>query len=194
MQLSGTSFAAAVVSGAAAALLAAHPDWTPDQVKGALMLTVRPMPSAVPGSAGVGAVNAGKAVKVSNPPNPNAALNEFLVRDPNAAGGVVFDASAWTSAAKANEAWDASAWTSSAWTSSAWTSSAWTSSAWTSSAWTSSAWTSSAWTSSAWTSSAWTSSAWTSTIWEDRTDPGAKQNDGYWITDPKELEEAEDDE
>ena len=41
MQLSGTSFAAPVVSGAAAYLLALHPDWTPDQVKGALMLAAQ---------------------------------------------------------------------------------------------------------------------------------------------------------
>ena len=41
MWMSGTSFAAPIVSGAAAQLLARHPDWTPDQVKGALMLTAR---------------------------------------------------------------------------------------------------------------------------------------------------------
>jgi subtilisin family serine protease len=41
MWMSGTSFAAPLVSGAAAQLLARHPDWTPDQVKGALMLTAR---------------------------------------------------------------------------------------------------------------------------------------------------------
>src|SRR5205823_6726424 len=39
MQFSGTSFAAPVVSGIAAELIALHPDWTPDQVKGALMLS-----------------------------------------------------------------------------------------------------------------------------------------------------------
>ena len=41
--MSGTSFAAPVVAGAAAQLLARHPNWTPDQVKGALMLTARPL-------------------------------------------------------------------------------------------------------------------------------------------------------
>ena len=35
MWMSGTSFAAPMVAGAAAYLLAKYPSWTPDQVKGA---------------------------------------------------------------------------------------------------------------------------------------------------------------
>src|SRR5207244_5014785 len=61
IQLSGTSFAAPVVAGVAAQLLARHPDWTPDQVKGALMMSAKPVPQARPGAVGVGQVNAGKA-------------------------------------------------------------------------------------------------------------------------------------
>src|SRR5207248_9801331 len=57
MQLSGTSFAAPVVSGAAAEILAAHPTWTPDDVKGALMLTAQPAPAAAARSVGVGELN-----------------------------------------------------------------------------------------------------------------------------------------
>jgi len=41
LQIGGTSMAAAVASGAAALVLEAHPDWTPDQVKGALAGTAR---------------------------------------------------------------------------------------------------------------------------------------------------------
>ena len=41
--MSGTSFSTAIVSGVAADILAMNPRWTPDQVKGALMRTARPL-------------------------------------------------------------------------------------------------------------------------------------------------------
>jgi subtilisin family serine protease len=141
MQLSGTSFAAPVIAGAAADILAAHPSWTPDQVKGALMLEPRATPSAAPFSTGVGEVNAAEAAEVDSPPNPNAALNHFLVPDPEGGPLPVFDAAAWADAAKANPAWDDAAWTGAAWTDPAWTSAAWTSAAWTDAAWTDAGWT-----------------------------------------------------
>src|SRR5579864_4365677 len=61
MQLSGTSFSAPMVSGAAAMILAKNPSWTPDQVKAALMLTATPEPAAPSGSLGVGGLNIAKA-------------------------------------------------------------------------------------------------------------------------------------
>jgi subtilisin family serine protease len=54
-RVGGSSMAAAVVSGIAADLIANHPTWTPDQVKGALMNTARTL------SGGVKEVTADKA-------------------------------------------------------------------------------------------------------------------------------------
>lgn len=42
-QVSGTSLAAPMVAGVAADILAAHPDWTPDMVKGAIVNTALPL-------------------------------------------------------------------------------------------------------------------------------------------------------
>jgi serine protease AprX len=45
-RVSGTSMSAAVVSGVAALMLEEHPGWTPNQVKGAMMATLRDVPGA----------------------------------------------------------------------------------------------------------------------------------------------------
>ncbi len=65
----GTSMATAVASGAAALLLEAHPNWTPAQVKGALVSTL----DDVPGAGGAidvnAALDANATSTVSLPPN-----------------------------------------------------------------------------------------------------------------------------
>ena len=145
MQLSGTSLAAPVVAGSAANLLAAHPGWSPDQVKGALMLSAEALPSAPLRSVGVGAVNVARAAAVVDPPNPNLALGEFLVTDPAGGPTQVFDFDSWTTAVESDAAWGSAAWGSAAWGSAAWGSAAWGSAAWGSAAWGSAAWGSAAW-------------------------------------------------
>jgi serine protease AprX len=141
MWMSGTSFAAPLVTGAAADVVAAHPAWTPDQVKGALMLAAAPGASATL-AYGVGEVRGADAAAVTNPPNPNRALDGFLVSD--GSGDLVFDAARWEDVAASNPSWDAASWESASWESAAWTSASWTSASWTSASWTSASWTSSA--------------------------------------------------
>jgi serine protease AprX len=138
MWMSGTSFAAPVVAGAAAQILARHPDWTPDQVKGALMLTAAYLPNADWQAAGVGEVDAAMAAGLDfAPPNPNENLDTFVSSSPTT-GHPVFNAAAWADAVKSEAAWSSAAWSSAAWSSAAWASAAWASAAWSSAAWASS--------------------------------------------------------
>jgi subtilisin family serine protease len=167
--MSGTSFAAPVVAGAAAQILARHPSWTPDQVKGALMLTARPLPAATPMSAGVGEIDAAAAAAVTNPPNPHENLDDFVSTDPGT-GEPAFDQAAWRDAVEADATWTSATWTSATWTSATWTSATWTSATWTSATWTSASWVSSALTDATWVSATWVSSSdaaatWTSATW-----------------------------
>lgn len=70
MTLSGTSLSAAAVSGAAAQLLALHPTWGPDQVKGALMLSANHIATASIQQAGVGEVDVSRAASLPSAPTP----------------------------------------------------------------------------------------------------------------------------
>jgi hypothetical protein len=137
-----------------------HPTWTPDQVKGALMVTAMPELNVPKGALGVGNADVVKA-RVYNKtgiPNPNAGLDQFLGKA--ADGSAVFNAAAWESAAKSNAAWDSAAWSSAAWSDAAWSSAAWSDAAWSDAAWASAAWGTAAWSDAAWSDAAWSDAAW----------------------------------
>ena len=147
LRMSGTSFSAPIVSGMAAQILARRPSWTPDQVKGALMMSGRRMPDASILQQGRGEVNLVRAVGVSQPANPNAALNQFVVADPS--GGTLFDPAAFYAAVSGDASWDAAAWRDAAWQSAAWQDAAWQDAAWQDAAWQDAAWRDAAWMDSA---------------------------------------------
>jgi serine protease AprX len=138
---SGTSEATAVVSGLAALLLAAHPAWTPDQVKYALTSTALPIAGTPATMQGAGRVQGNAALSANVSAVPSATLlsnaSGTLAASRGLSGSLYItcngtikllndETTSWCAP------WDSTAWTSSAWTSTAWTSSAWTSSAWTS--------------------------------------------------------------
>ena len=140
MQLSGTSFSAPVVAAAAEYVLAMHPSFTPDQVKGALMVAAVAPPAAAPNSLGVGEIKADKAAAVSSPPNPNLVLNKYVVSDPAGGSGRVFDAASWANAAKADASWNTASWASASWSTASWNTASWASASWSTASWATASW------------------------------------------------------
>jgi serine protease AprX len=168
MQISGTSFAAPVVAGTVADMLARHPNLTPDQVKGELMQTARPVPNAAPGAAGVGELSAYYAAHDTALPNPNLVMDSFVGPDPNGGAIPVFNADAWKAAVTANPtSWNASSWADSSWADSSWADSSWADSSWADSSWADSSWADSSWADSSWADSSWADSSWADSSWAD---------------------------
>jgi serine protease AprX len=160
MWMSGTSFAAPIVAGAAAQLLARHPSWTPDQVKGALMLKARYLPLA--GFAGgVGEIDADEATDVLSPPNPNENLNPFVVTNP-VTGERTFDQASWAAAVSTSASWSSASWSSASWSSASWASASWSAASWASASWASASWSSASWASASWASASWSAASWAS--------------------------------
>jgi serine protease AprX len=161
MWMSGTSFSAPVVSGAAALILAKNPSWTPDKVKGALMLTAQ---ATAAGSAlGVGEVNAKAASNVTSPPNPNAALNQFV--GPDGTGGVAFDSASWASTAQADASWASASWASASWASASWNAASWANASWANASWSSASWNAASWAAASWAAASWNAASWAAASW-----------------------------
>ena len=168
MWMSGTSFAAPIVSGAAAQLLAKYPSWTPDQVKGALMLTAKA--TAAETALGVGEVNVKGAYSFDyasqpggTPPNPNAGLNTFV--GPDSSGGLVFDSASWANTATANASWNQASWNSASWANASWASASWNSASWAQASWAQASWASASWNSASWAQASWAAASWSSASW-----------------------------
>jgi serine protease AprX len=155
MTLSGTSLSAPIVAGIAADLLALRPGLTPDQVKGALMHEARALRKVRTLAAGVGEAYAPDAANLLSPPNPNRALDGFLIRDPDG-DGMVFDDVSWLDAAKASASWDAVSWLD-----------GWADVSWSDVSWSDVSWSDVSWADVSWSDVSWSDVSWTDVSWAD---------------------------
>jgi serine protease AprX len=133
---SGTSQAAAVVSGAVGLLLDENPSLTPDQVKALFVTAAQKVPGVSPLSQGAGQIDVDRSVHLTVPAARQlfraASLSAILqanrsqdVRVDPGGTGRSLSASRW-SASK----WSASKWSASKWSASKWSASKWSDNSW----------------------------------------------------------------
>ncbi len=204
---SGTSQAAAVVSGAVAMLLEQRPDLTPDQVKSLLTSTAttllndqaEPRPATQQGH---GMLNLAAALEAPTP-SVAAATQTFPVAagtgsledargtayvgddgdqltDEMTAFGGDFDGAAHAAAQDAGTAWTDQSWSGATWTGGTWSGATWTGATWTGATWTGATWTGATWTGATWTGATWTGATWTGATWTGATWSGATWSGANW--------------
>jgi serine protease AprX len=158
MWMSGTSLAAPVVSGAAAAVLALHPDWTPGQVKGALMRSASALPGITDWAGGVGELDAAAALRLQSAPNADAGLDQFVV--PGTSGGLVFDGSGWEQAVQSATDWSATDWSATDWSATDWSATDWSATDWSATDWSATDWSATDWSATDWSATDWSATDW----------------------------------
>ncbi|MGH8860423.1 MAG: S8 family serine peptidase [Jatrophihabitantaceae bacterium] len=200
---SGTSQAAAVVSGAVALLLQAYPNLTPDQVKYLLTHSATPV-AASPVTAGAGQIDV--AAALSDARNMTGTLSLLTSGLTNATqrwtrstgqgsleaargGSHLVDANGvalsgeidvqglpWTPATWWPAAASLTAWQDGSWNGALWTGAGWASvGGWSSARWSSARWSSARWSSARWSDAAWDSARWSSARWSS-----ARWSDAQW--------------
>ncbi len=192
---SGSSQAAAVVSGVAALLIAARPSLTPDQVKHLLKSTAVPLSVGTPNDQGAGRIRLAAALSADASAAP--------VQTPTASGLGSLEAArgGYNVYASCNgvetliqgeidvqcEKWDPAPWTGSTWRGDAWTGSTWRGATWSGSTWrgldwSAANWDGSTWRDGTWTGSTWRNEAWTGSAWEGSTWRGSTWRGSTWRT------------
>jgi serine protease AprX len=194
---SGTSQAAAVVSGAAALLLQQRPSLTPDQVKALLVDTASPMPKASASSRGAGLLNVAAAslapigaVKQTWPASSGlgsleAARGDDHISDNNVdltgeqdVFGSPWSAAGWSAASSSGSAWSGgvfhgSTWAGGCWCGVSWTPRTWSDVSWQGADWAGTPWLSHSWSAEAWSSHSWSGSGWVSHSWSSHSWSGS---------------------
>jgi serine protease AprX len=193
MKGSGTSQAAAVLSGSIALLLQRYPTLKPDQVKAALIATGHPLKtsSGVQLDAGMKTydLNAtgSKVSDVLSGKIPSrqafatgtgtgsleSARGGYHLVDPETgellSGEVDITGGQWNPQAWAQAALDGRTWSGAQWLGRSWTGSSWSGRTWTGRTWSGSDWAGRTWTGTEWTGGTWSGRTWSGRTWSGRT-------------------------
>ncbi|MFI5285070.1 MAG: S8 family serine peptidase [Candidatus Dormibacteria bacterium] len=193
---SGTSQAAAVVSGAAALLLSQRPNLTPDQVKALLdthahsmygrtslkgsgelnlaAVLTAPAPNVAQGwptSNGTGSLDASRGSRHVLDTNGNALTGEQDIFgnnvDTTALAAAEASASAWNSGIFNGSSWSGSSWSGSSWSGSSWSGSSWSGSSWSGASWSGASWSGASWSGASWSGASWSGASWSGASWSD---------------------------
>jgi serine protease AprX len=158
MWMSGTSLSSPMVAGAADAILALHPDWTPGQVKGALMVSASALPGIPDWAGGVGELDAPQALTLSSAPDADANLEQFVVSDGN--GGLTFDGNGWEQTVQNATNWSATNWSATNWSQTNWSQTNWSQTNWSQTNWSQTNWNATNWDATNWDATNWAATAW----------------------------------
>ena len=195
---SGSSQAAAVVSGAVALLLQSRPSLKPDQVKALLRGSAEAMPGADAAGRGAGELDVFRAFLTATPQATQSwpvstglgSLEQARGTQHVADDGLEltgerhplgdFDASTWAPASAAFSAWSGGTWAGKSWTGDCWCATSWSGKSWTGKSWTGATWTGKSWTGKSWTGATWTGKSWTGETWTGKSWTGSSWTGKSW--------------
>ena len=196
MRGSGTSQAAAVVSGAVALLLQQRPNLTPDQVKAILKRSATYLSSADAVAQGNGGLNLAAASNTSTPllatqlhtpatgvGSLDASRGSARIVDPN---GVVLSGeqdifgAAWDPATWSGNSWSGNSWSGGTWNGNSWSGNSWSGNSWSGNSWSGNSWSGNSWSGNSWSGNSWSGNSWSGNSWSGNSWSGNSWSGNSW--------------
>jgi hypothetical protein len=184
---SGSSQAAAIVSGAVATLLTQRPQLTPDEIKTLLMRSAVRLPNADPVAQGAGLINMHRARETKTETfagsvqtwERSTGLGSLqLARGTVTAEdeGVVLRGEQTIF----GDPWDPTTWAASSWDGTTWSSGTWNGRTWSGNCWCGESWAGRTWSGRTWSGNSWSGRTWSGRTWYGRTWSAGGWSSGGW--------------
>jgi serine protease AprX len=201
---SGTSQAAAVVSGAAALILSQRPGLRPDEVKRLLTYSATPIIGAevsqgqgelnllaamvIPSWAVIGFTQARFTDRGDGSGSLDAArgdnvleMNDVPLTGEQDIFGHSFNSSAMASAEAAGNSWSGTGiWNGNSWSGSTWLGNSWSCIAWSGNSWSGNSWSSVDWSGNSWSGNSWSGNSWSDNDWSGNSWSGNSWSNDNW--------------
>ncbi len=199
---SGTSQAAAVVSGAAALIIDQRPDIAPDQVKQLLVDSARPVGGAAD-CQGAGQIDLG-AIKYAETPDEDDAEQEHeeatglgsldAARGSHNVGingaddlqgeqdifGQDWNAFEWVEAFLTGTSWSSGEWNGTSWSGTSWSGTSWSGTSWSGTSWSGTSWSGTSWSGTSWSNQFWNGTSWSGLSWSGTSWSGSSWSGSSW--------------
>ena len=201
MRGSGTSQAAAAVSGGVALLLQQRPSLTPDQVKAILARSAIHLASASTDAQGNGGLNLVGAANTSTPLGAvqlhtpatgtgslDAARGSARVVDPNGTVlsgeqdifGQAWDPATWSAASLLGNSWSGGTWNGNSWSGNSWSGNSWSGNSWSGNSWSGNSWSGNSWSGNSWSGNSWSGNSWSGNSWSGNSWSGNSWSGNSW--------------
>jgi serine protease AprX len=181
---SGTSQAAAFVSGAAALIIEQRPGISPDQVKALLMNTAETLKGTKYTCQGAGMIDLEEAFATSTPKadqgwaratgvgSLDLARGSFHLthdgvelNDEQDIFGNKWNAELWAKLVASGASWSGGDWNGASWSGASWSGASWSGASWSGASWSGASWSGASWSGASWSGASWSGASWSGVSW-----------------------------
>jgi serine protease AprX len=199
---SGTSEAAAFVSGAAALAIQQHPNITPDSLKRLFLSNTKGLGGFSSLKQGQGEVDMSKMLGATVYAAPTqwktiawsagigslelARGTDHLTRDgvvlvgEQDIFGHVFNSAAMAALEAADASWTGGDWNGNSWSGNSWSGNSWSGNSWSGNSWSGNSWSGNSWSGNSWSGNSWSGNSWSGNSWSGNSWSGNSWSGNSW--------------